>query len=301
MAFFLILLTQIILPFVFITWFHANEYKGRSNFILQFLFTATFLAFTWVVGAQSWSSVILGALLILGFLYSSFKKLRLLPKKWGFKIENGWKDITFIIVQSLMLLVFLPIVIFGLTGYTLNDSVKQEAIDLEFPLDQGVYIVGHGGSNPLINYHNVHDIQTYALDISKLNFLGVRALGIYPSDLDKYAIYNDNLKSPCNGKILKVEKGNEDFEPPKRGEGHPAGNHVIVECGNAQVVLAHMKQNSIIVDSLDIVKTGDLIGKVGNSGNTTEPHLHIHAQRNGKGIPIEFNDRFLVRNSLIWK
>ena len=299
--FFIIIFTQIILPVLFVIWFHVSEFKGRANFILQFLCTATFIGYTWVVGAQSWSSILIGFVIVLAFVLSASTKIRRLPKKWGLRIESGWKDITFVITQSLILILFLPIVLFGLMGYSIDGSSDKSAIDLNFPLDQGVYIVGHGGSNPLINYHNVHDIQTYALDISKLNFLGIRALGIYPSELEKYAIFGDNLYSPCDGRILKVDKGYEDLEPPKRGEGHPAGNHVVVQCEDAEITLAHMKENSIVVDTLDTVEVGDLLGKVGNSGNTTEPHLHIHAVKDGKGIPVTFNNRFLVRNSIVWK
>lgn len=40
------------------------------------------------------------------------------------------------------------------------------------------------------------------------------------------------------------------------------------------------------------------IGNVGNSGNMTERHLHIHAKRYGEGVPITFQNRFLKRNSL---
>ncbi|MEK5272086.1 M23 family metallopeptidase [Aeribacillus sp. FSL K6-8394] len=47
------------------------------------------------------------------------------------------------------------------------------------------------------------------------------------------------------------------------------------------------------------VQEGQQIGNVGNSGNTTEPHLHIHAERDGREVPIRFNGRFLVRNQLV--
>jgi hypothetical protein len=38
------------------------------------------------------------------------------------------------------------------------------------------------------------------------------------------------------------------------------------------------------------VRAGDLLGEVGNSGNTTEPHLHIHAERDGLGLDLRFAD-----------
>jgi hypothetical protein len=50
-----------------------------------------------------------------------------------------------------------------------------------------------------------------------------------------------------------------------------------------------------------------ILGKVGNTGNTSEPPLHVHAVRtgsgtthDGEGVPIRFDGRFLVRNSLIF-
>ena len=76
---------------------------------------------------------------------------------------------------------------------------------------------------------------------------------------------------------------------------------------NALLFLVHLMQNSLLVSEGDIVKRGQPIGKVGNSGSTTEPHLHIHSTMNGieepytkgKRIPLVFNGRFLIRNSMV--
>jgi hypothetical protein len=65
---------------------------------------------------------------------------------------------------------------------------------------------------------------------------------------------------------------------------------------------------STVVRLEDEVRTGEKIGLVGNSGNSTEPHLHIHARsvdasaslNEGDGVPLLFDGRFLVRNSLVW-
>jgi len=298
MTFFLLLLNQLILPLLFISILYNSKIESRSNFILMVLFSGSFVGVALIIGSQSWTSIFLGWLVGGLFLLTVIKKSRDLPKNWAFKFGKNWKQISFTGVQLLLVLMSLPIMMFGLSGYSIdnNDSV----INLEFPLKDGMYIVGHGGSNSLINYHNVSKSQRYALDISKLNTAGIRAWGMYPEELERYAIFEDNLYSPCDGKVLDVNKGSKDFNPPKRGEGHPAGNHVVIECEGTQITLAHMKENSIVVDSLDFVQAGDLLGEVGNSGNTSEPHLHIHAEVDGKGIPIKFDDRFLVRNSVVW-
>ena len=47
---------------------------------------------------------------------------------------------------------------------------------------------------------------------------------------------------------------------------------------NTFSILGHLKQNSIGVKVGDIVKSGDVIARCGNSGYTTDPHLHFHVQ-----------------------
>ncbi len=82
------------------------------------------------------------------------------------------------------------------------------------------------------------------------------------------------------------------------------GNHVILRCGEAEVVLAHMRHDSVKVAPGDAVATGDPLGEVGNSGASTEPHLHMHAQRpaprgappiSGAPLALRVDGRFLVR------
>lgn len=91
-----------------------------------------------------------------------------------------------------------------------------------------------------------------------------------------------------------------DHLPPERDRENVRGNHVILTCGELNVELAHFMQGSVTVATGDRVAVGDPLGKVGNSGNTTEPHLHIHAvdPSTGLGVPMTFDGRFPVRNSV---
>ena len=85
---------------------------------------------------------------------------------------------------------------------------------------------------------------------------------------------------------------------------HMLGNHVIIDCGHFLLVMAHMQNGSVLVKAGDQVTPDMQIGKVGNSGNSAEPHLHIHAQKTApagsliSGDPLELtiNGRFLSRN-----
>lgn len=55
----------------------------------------------------------------------------------------------------------------------------------------------------------------------------------------------------------------------------PAGNEVVIDHGGEYSVLAHMKKGSVKVKVGDKVKSGDEIGLLGNSGNSSEAHLHF--------------------------
>lgn len=202
-------------------------------------------------------------------------------------------------------LVFVVLLV-GTLPFIFSGYVYQpQAIDLKSPLRDGYYDVVHGGASTLINYHHSHPKQAYALDIVKLNRFGWRASGVAPTSLAKYEIYGDTIYSPCNGKIIEMVDGLKELAPNEMNKQtqpyrkkNPTGNSVIIQCGDTQVHIAHMIPGSIKVKKGELVTTAAKIGKVGNSGNTSEPHLHIHAEKNGKGVPILFDGKFLKRNSI---
>ncbi len=187
----------------------------------------------------------------------------------------------------------------------------EQHVNLSFPLPNGVSYVAHGGASTLLNYHHGHRAQAYALDVTGLNPAGLRAWGIAPSDNSRYAVFGRDVHSPCRGTVIESRSDLPDLTPPTADRENPAGNHVVIRCDDTSpavdVDIAHLKQGSLVVATGSRVATGQLLGKVGNTGNTSEPHLHVHAVRTGsgntlegegEGVPIRFDDRFLTRNSL---
>lgn len=66
---------------------------------------------------------------------------------------------------------------------------------------------------------------------------------------------------------------------------YQSGNNIVLDIGGGNfLMMAHLSPGSIQVKVGDHVKLGQPLAKVGNSGNTTEPHLHIQAQTVGTGI-----------------
>ena len=74
-----------------------------------------------------------------------------------------------------------------------------------------------------------------------------------------------------------------------------AGNHVVVDIGEGRFAFyAHMQPGSVRVKVGDKVKTGQVLGLLGNSGNTDSPHLHFHVMDGpsplvSNGLPFVFN------------
>ncbi len=70
------------------------------------------------------------------------------------------------------------------------------------------------------------------------------------------------------------------------------GNHVILDLGDGTyAVYAHARRGSLLVKAGDTVRAGQRIGSVGNSGNSSEPHLHVHLMDSpdlddARGVPF---------------
>ena len=184
-------------------------------------------------------------------------------------------------------------------GVIRGHVVPPGAVDLRFPLRRGAYLIGHGGSTSASNMHFVHPQQKFAVDISGLNAAGMRARGFYPSELSRYAIFGAEVVSPCSGTVSTAVDAFPDNAPGQMDAKNVAGNHVIVRCGNVDVMLAHLRRGSVVIRPGATIAAGAPIGRVGSSGDTTEPHLHVHAQRNGIAVPARFDGEWLVRNDVV--
>lgn len=198
-------------------------------------------------------------------------------------------------------LLFLLFISASLRGYFPPDN----SVHLRFPLRDGRYYVAQGGNVHILNQHYPVPAQRFALDIVALNAAGIRARGMYPSDIHQYMIFARDLYSPCDGTVIKAVDGLPDLPPPERDVEHLAGNYVVIVCQDVSVLMAHMQKGSLTVRAGDTVTTEQVVGRVGNSGNTTEPHLHIHAVRGsagnmfeGEGVPMFFEEKFPARNTL---
>jgi murein DD-endopeptidase MepM/ murein hydrolase activator NlpD len=86
------------------------------------------------------------------------------------------------------------------------------------------------------------------------------------------------------------------------GPGRILGNHVVLDLGGGvYAALAHLQRRSVRVRPGDVVRAGTVIASCGNSGNSSEPHLHLQVMDHPRaaladGIPFTFAGAGLPRN-----
>ena len=196
-----------------------------------------------------------------------------------------------------------------------------EPIIVEFPLrgewlspnTPGTKVPSHG-TNQLGTRYAYDFIQVdwnrmgtpaYRVGVMQYLFSGVK--------LSDYYCWGQEVYSPCDGIVVAAEDGyaeNEKtnlladmsnayknahyFDPEKDDIQSVAGNYVIIKyCENVYAALCHLQTGSIQVSVGQMIKKGEVIGRVGHSGNSFAPHLHFQLMDSSditvaNGVPCAF-------------
>lgn len=200
---------------------------------------------------------------------------------------TGWRACGFAL---LVLLAFSPRVF---RVYPSSHDKAPSPVRFRVPLD-GPVTVGWGGATPEVNYHVVAPDQRWAYDLlvtkdGKTH----RGEGTQRED---YYCYGMPVRAPADGGILATHENAEEMPVGQLGGTPAGGNYVVIEVAPREFLfMGHLKPGSITVKPGDRVSQGQIIGQVGNSGNTSEPHLHLHLQDTpeahfGEGIPLCFHN-----------
>jgi|SRR5262245_17760278 len=169
--------------------------------------------------------------------------------------------------------------------------------------------------------HGTHFLgQTYAIDFVAVDARGRTAsvrdwrtvLATEPAE--RFVGYDAPILAPADGWVALAHDGEPDHEARRsvvtvipylftqagrlrRGLSAVTGNHVILALaeGGPYVVLAHLRPGSLRVAAGDRVMAGQQLATCGNSGNTTQPHVHIHVMDStdileARGLPMAFRD-----------
>jgi Peptidase family M23 len=306
----LVYLLQAFLPLILISWIAFAPQRSVVGFWVQILASALSIAAIALVGIWLvppwWAPYMFGVFFAVVIV---FRLRRRMPTRWSPTGSVAW----------LTTACFGVLAVFAGDQTRLAVAARQippgSAMDLVSPLGPGRYLVVNGGTSTAINAHadaldqsiiahRAFHGTAYGVDIVALDSLGMRADGVMSSDPTRYQIFGMPVSAPCAGKVILAVDGLPDMKIPNQDERHLAGNHVILRCNGTDILLAHFKKGTLMVHKNDLLEIGAPIARVGNSGATSEPHLHVHAQRqgtmdapfSGSPIPVRLDGRFLVRN-----
>lgn len=135
-----------------------------------------------------------------------------------------------------------------------------------------------GGDTKELNYHVSTPAQKNAFDIIITDAKGNSYKTDGKTNEDYYA-FGKELIAPCDGEVVLVVDGVKDNVPGQMNTFNVGGNTVIIKTANNEyLVLCHFKHQSIRVKEGQKIKQGQLLGLCGNTGNSSEAHLHFHIQ-----------------------
>ncbi|MET3352427.1 UNVERIFIED_ORG: hypothetical protein ABID33_000310 [Xanthobacter viscosus] len=116
--------------------------------------------------------------------------------------------------------------------------------------------------------------------------------------LESYAYYGVPVHSVADGVVVNLYDATDAQVPGGNAKGitteNIGGNMLVIDIGGGNFAFyAHMQRGSLKVKLGDKVRTGDVIGLLGNTGNTTAPHLHFHVMDgpsplDANGLPYAF-------------
>jgi murein DD-endopeptidase MepM/ murein hydrolase activator NlpD len=173
------------------------------------------------------------------------------------------------------------------------DYVTRSSLRLPF---EGTWVVGWGGRTVEKNHHVVVSDQRFAYD-----FLVEEKGSTHRGDGTKntdYFCYGRPILAPADGSVVDVVDGVPENVPGEMDATHPAGNYVILDHGHGEFsLLAHLVPGSLTVHRGERVASGRVLGRCGNSGHSSEPHLHYHLQDSDRfgdaeGLPAQFRHYF---------
>ncbi len=118
---------------------------------------------------------------------------------------------------------------------------------------------------------------------------------------EDYYAFGREVLAPADGLVTEVISGVRDNQPGSMNPYSAVGNVILIEHRTGEVsLLGHLMQGSIRVKAGDRVTRGQVLSLCGNSGNSSEAHLHYHLQnsavmQDGLGIPVHFDTVFVTR------
>ena len=184
----------------------------------------------------------------------------------------------------------------GLAG---RIPLARSRIALGPPVRPGIWVANEGCcTNPthhrrgLVGVDGILQVaQRHAIDWFRLD----RRMNAWtgdPSRLTSYPSYRQPLIAAAAGRVVRARDGIRDNRPQGTLQKLPpmdetVGNHVILRVGGVHLLYAHMTRGSVRVRAGQRVRRGQPLGLLGNSGNSSTPHLHFQVSTRPTFFPTD--------------
>jgi hypothetical protein len=189
----------------------------------------------------------------------------------------------------------------------------QHQTELRLPFNDE-WLVFWGGDTLELNHHHDYRVQRYAFDLVMVDETGSFYRGEERTNETSFS-FGQPIISPAAGTVLEAVDGMRDNPPGELNTYSLLGNYLLIKHDEDEFsVLAHLKQGSLLVAAGEDVEQGQEIAACGNSGHSTDAHLHYHLQDSdvlarindhyeeitlARGIKVYFNDLLLERNGIV--
>lgn len=268
---------------------------GTLNIAIIVVLSLSWICVFWIqglLGAYTWSALkfivpILGLLGIVLNLIVMF--IRFFQKK---SLLKNLLNLTLCTVLASHFLLTMNIIQFA---YPVHIQGSEPSVTVKWPFAEET-VVGWGGDSTDNNLpHVIWASERWAYD------LVMEPYNIRSVNLEDYGIWNEEVLSPVAGTVIAAYDDESDITPGTEEFLSMEGNHVYLQIDTTRtyLLLNHLRKDSVTVNVGDHVNPGDVLGHVGNSGSTSEPHLHIHHQRQNptttlhpilaEGLPLYFD------------
>jgi murein DD-endopeptidase MepM/ murein hydrolase activator NlpD len=206
-----------------------------------------------------------------------------------------------------------------LTIETAAIPVGRAAVAISSPLRGDHWLAGNGPSNSSGHRRALVPIdghaaigQRFAIDWVRLRDDGKTFQGD-EKDNKNYLAYGNEAFAVADGVVTETKDGIPENIPGANSRAVPitletvGGNHVILDIGGGHFAFyAHLQPGSLRVKLGEKVHRGQVVGLVGNSGNSTEPHLHFHIENGNsplgaEGLPYSLASFEVVGHGWGWK
>lgn len=219
------------------------------------------------IGAYLWSASV--------FIIAPIAAVSLLVQFIILSVRIGKKkmicwNVAYILLTFIMAYPVTILMGISVLTYPTSNSEK-DTISVSNPVQESVLL---GGKE--YKTHAVWPSECYAYDILKEPY------DTGSDDLYDYGIYLADVYCPVNGTVIDCKDTEEDILPNTEEFESLLGNYIFIEIEETgtYLILAHLEKDSVLVEIGEYVTKGTKIAKVGNSGTTSEPHLHMQHQRN---------------------